>query len=130
MTLEVGLGVQENQTLEVTLSFQSFHEPLVIECEPCAVSTVHRSEEEILAGLANCPDGNPLYQHLKTGRLYRVTGKCARESDGEPCVLYRRAIQHTPKVIIWCRPLSEWQQKFRPYQPPIPEEVPDPNQFD
>lgn len=55
------------------------------------------------------PASGSVWQHLKTGHHYRVTGWVLREADLVPCVTYLRwhgeGAEHGP---IWARPVDEF----------------------
>jgi hypothetical protein len=45
-----------------------------------------------------------VYRHFKNGKLYTIEGRCIRESDMEPMVLYCDSTRHP----IWVRPEREF----------------------
>jgi hypothetical protein len=64
-----------------------------------------KTEAELLAALERCPAVDSCWRHYKGG-VYYVLGRCVRESDGEPLVIYSAVGGR----VDFARPLSEWSE--------------------
>jgi hypothetical protein len=54
-----------------------------------------------------------LFEHIVTRRIYRFVCLASRESDEECMVVYA---PDNGVSINWVRPLSEFKERFKPYQ--------------
>jgi len=70
------------------------------------MSAEKRTDEDLLALLANCPKLGTVWVHYKTGNLYLVVGAAIAEATQEPLVIYHREVNS----LMFARPRREWDE--------------------
>ena len=64
-------------------------------------------DARVSATAEKAPIGS-LWQHVKSGSLYRVEGICLVEANCEPAIIYHLHMAEAGQMIRWMRPASEF----------------------